>query len=206
MTCRSDAIFKNLQNGSEMEGCVFHKIPMSATIFRRLKDIGGGPNLHNVMVLPGVFGVVVQMTQRAYGEAKNLLMAALSSEYQHPKIAIAVDADVDIFNHSELMWALTTRVDPDRDVVIIPGTHNHAMDACLTELGAPGTGLWQRLGSKMLIDATKPPPADAAAHAALERIRPANPQLRLEDFAAADSLSLIEALPQRFFGSKMLRK
>src|SRR3990172_9605971 len=63
-------------------------------------------NLHNVMVLPGVFGVVVQMTSRYYGEAKNLLLAALSSEYQHPKIAIAVDADVDMFNHSELLWAL----------------------------------------------------------------------------------------------------
>ncbi len=206
MTCRDDAIFKNLQNGSEMEGCVFHKIPMSATIYRRLKDIGGGPILHNVMVLPGVFAVVVQMTQRAYGEAKNLLMAALSGEYQHPKIAIAVDADVDIFNHSELMWAITTRVDPDRDVVIIPGTHNHAMDACLTELGAPGTPLWQRFGSKMMIDATKPPPADAAAHAALERIRPAHPELRLEDFASAESMDLVKSLPKRFFGSKMLQE
>ena len=129
-----------------MEGCVFHKIPMSATIYRRLKDVGGGPNLHNVMALPGIFGVVVQMTQRYYGEAKNLLMAALSSEYQHPKVAIAVDADVDIFNHAELLWALTTRVNPQQDVVIIPGTHNHAMDASLPELGAPGTPLWQRLG------------------------------------------------------------
>ena len=43
MMRRSDAIFKNLQNGSEMEGCVFHKLPMSATIYRRLKDVGGGP-------------------------------------------------------------------------------------------------------------------------------------------------------------------
>ena len=109
LTRRQDAIFKNLQNGSEMEGCVFHKLPMSATIYRRLKDVGGGPNLHNVMVLPGIFGLVVQMTQRTYGEAKNLLLAALSSQYQHPKIAIAVDADVDIFNPSEPLWALSTR-------------------------------------------------------------------------------------------------
>jgi UbiD family decarboxylase len=36
MTRRRDAIFKNLQNGSEMEGCVFHKLPMSATIYRRV--------------------------------------------------------------------------------------------------------------------------------------------------------------------------
>ena len=204
MSRRSDAIFKNLQNGSEMEGCVFHKIPMSAAIYRRLKDIGGGPNLHNVMVLPGIFGVVVQMTPRAYGEGKNLLLGALSSEYQHPKVAIAVDADVDIFNPAELLWALSTRVDPDKDVVIIPGTHNHAMDASLQELGAPGTALWQRFGSKMLIDATKPPPTDVEAHAAFERIRPRNPQLRLEDFAAAESQDIVRALSPRFFGSKLL--
>ncbi len=205
MTRRKDAIFKNLQNGSEMEGCVFHKLPMSATIYRRLKDIGGGPNLHNVMVLPGVFGVVVQMTQRAYGEAKNLLLGALSSEYQHPKLVIAVDEDVDIFNPAELMWALVTRVNPERDVVIIPGTHNHAMDASLPELGAPGTPLWQRQGSKMLIDATIPPPCDAEARAAYERIRPRNPHLRLEDFAAAGSLDIVRSLPERFFGSQLLK-
>ena len=205
MTRRHDAIFKNLQNGSEMEGCVFHKIPMSATIYRRLKDVGGGVNLHNVMMLPGVFAVVVQMTQRFYGEAKNVLLAALTSEYHHPKIAIAVDADVDIFNHSELMWALATRVNPDKDVVIIPGTHNHGMDASLPELGAAGTGLWQRFGSKMLIDATIPPLADAEARAKFERIRPHNPELKLEDFAADASLPLVRGLPQRFFGSKLIR-
>ena len=205
MTHRHDAIFKNLQNGSEMEGCVFHKVPMSAAIFRRLKTVGGSPNIHNVMVLPGIFGVVVQMTPRAYGEAKNVLLAVLSSEYQHPKVAIAVDADVNIFNPLELLWALSTRVNPQEDVVTIPGTHNHAMDASLPELGAPGTALWQRLGSKLLIDATIPPPADAAARSNFERIRPRNPQLRLEDFVAEQSLPLVRALSPRFFGSNLLQ-
>jgi len=147
----------------------------------------------------------VQMTPRAYGEARNILMAALSSEYQHPKVAMAVDADVDIFNPSELLWALSTRVNPQADVLIVPDTHNHAMDASLPEIGAPGTSLWQRRGSKMLIDATIPPPADAAARAMFERIRPHNPQLRLEDFAAAESLALVRALPPLFFGSKLLQ-
>lgn len=204
MTRRRDAIFKNLQNGSEMEGCVFHKIPMSATILRRLQAVSAGAEVHNVMALPGIFGVVVQMTARYYGEAKNLLMAALSGEYQHPKLAIAVDADVDIFNHTELLWALSTRVNPAEDTVIIPGTQNHAMDASLPELGAAGENLWQRFGSKMLIDATIPPPADAEARSAFERIRPHNPDLRLEDFAAEDSLPLVRALSPRFFGSKLL--
>ena len=205
MTRRHDAIFKNLQNGSEMEGCVFHKIPMSAAVLRRLRTVGGGPNIHNVVTLPGIFGLVIQMTARAYGEAKNVLMAALSSEYQHPKMAIAVDADVDIFNPLEILWALSTRVNPQEDVVVIPGTHSHAMDASLPELGAPGTALWQRFGSKMLIDATIPPPADAAKRAMFERIRPPNPKLRLEDFASAESLPLVRALSGRFFGSKLLQ-
>ncbi len=206
MTRRRDAIFKNLQNGSEMEGGVWTKIPMGAAIYRRLRDVGGGPILHNVAVLPGIFGLVVQMTPRYYGEGKNLLLAALSSGYQHPKIAIAVDADVDVFNPSELLWALCTRVNPQADVVVIPGTHNHGMDASLPELGATGTGLWQRHGSKMLIDATIPPPADAAARSQFERIRPHNPHLRLEDFAADDSLPLVRALAPSFFGSRLIRR
>ena len=144
------------------------------------------------------------MTPRAYGEAKNLLLAALSSEYQHPKIAIAVDADVDIFNQSELMWALNTRVDPEKDVVIIPGTHNHAMDASLPELGAPGTGLWQRFGSKMLIDATDPAarrrrgPRHVRAHPARQSGATAGGLRR------RGSLALVRALSPIFFGSKLL--
>ena len=128
----------------------------------------------------------------------------MSSEYQHPKVAIAVDQDVDIFNPSELLWALTTRVNPAEDVVVVPGTHNHAMDASLPELGAAGQPLWQRLGSKMLIDATIPPPNDPRAREQFERIRPLNPGLRLADFAAAGSRGLVDSLPTRFFGSKLL--
>jgi len=205
LTRRRDAIFKNVQNGSETEGCVFHKVPMSAMIYRRLRDVGGGANIHNVLILPGIFAVVVQMTQRFYGEAKNVLLAALSSEYQHPKIAIAVDEDVDIFNHSEILWALATRVNPAEDVIVVPGTHNHAMDPSLPELGAPGAPLWQRRGGKLLIDATIPPPADAEARAVFERIRPPNGDtVRLADFARADYLDLVRRLPEQYFGSRLL--
>jgi len=91
VTMRNDAIFKNVQNGTEVEGCVYHKVPMSAQILRRARTVGGLADVKNVLVMPGIFGVVVQMKPRYYGEARNVLMSVLSSEYQHPKVAIAVD-------------------------------------------------------------------------------------------------------------------
>ncbi|HEY7677969.1 MAG TPA: UbiD family decarboxylase [Candidatus Methylomirabilis sp.] len=186
LTMRSDPIFKAIQNGSEVEGCVFHKVPMSATIFRRLRHIGGGVDLKNVLILPGIFAVVVQMTPRYVGEARNVLMSALASEYHHPKVAIAVDEDVDIFNPTELLWALSTRVNPQEDVVVVPGVRLHPMDPTGREIGGPGQPVWQRLGSKMLIDATKPPLADPAGREVFTRIHPpGHGAVFLKDFLGA---------------------
>ncbi|MBI4523846.1 MAG: UbiD family decarboxylase [Deltaproteobacteria bacterium] len=183
MTMRRDAIFKSLQNGSEVEGCVYHKVPMSAAIFRRVRNIGGFVDLKNVLVQPGIFGVAVQMTPRYYGEAKNVLMGALSSEYFHPKIAIAVDEDVNIFSENDILWALSTRVDPEKDITVIPGVRIHSMDAAAREMGVVGQLTWQRFGSKVLIDATKPPTSDPAARSQFERVKPIGfGQILLKDF------------------------
>ena len=183
ITMRKDAIFKNVQNGSEVEGCVYHKIPMSAAIYNRIKNIGGFVDLKNVMTLPGIFGVVVQMTPRYYGEAKNVLMGVLSSEYQHPKVAIAVDEDVDIFNNTEIVWALSTRVNPAEDIVVVPGTRIIPMDPTGKELGMAGHPSWQRLGGKVIIDATKPPTCDPEARDLFERIQPiGRGEIKLEDY------------------------
>lgn len=183
MTMRQDAIFKAIQNGSEVEGCVYHKVPISATIFRRVRDVGGFVELKNVLVLPGIFGVVVQMTPRYWGEAKNVLLAALSSEYFHPKVAIAVDEDVNIFSENDILWALSTRVNPQEDIMVIPGVRIHSMDPTAREMGVVGQPSWQRFGSKVLIDATKPPTSEPQQRSLFERIRPPNlAKVRLKDY------------------------
>ncbi|MBI2954299.1 MAG: UbiD family decarboxylase [Chloroflexi bacterium] len=183
MTMRRDAIFKNIQNGSEVEGCVYHKVPMSAAIYNRIKTIGGFVDLKNVMTLPGIFGVVVQMTPRYYGQARNVLLGVLSCEYLHPKVAIAVDEDVDIFNNTEIIWALNTRVNPEKDIVVLPGMHLIPMDPTGAEFGTTGQPGWHRIGGKVLIDATKPPTCDPEARDQFERIRPIGKgEIKLEDY------------------------
>ncbi len=185
MTMRREAIFKAIQNGSEVEGCVFHRVPMAATLYRRLSSVAGFVQLHDVRILPGILGLVVQMTPRFHGEAKQVLLAALASEYLHPKIAIAVDEDVDIYQDWEILWSLTTRVDPERDVAVIGGLRGHAMDPSLLELGEPGTAAWQRLGGKIVVDATGPPTSVPDERAVFERVKPLNnEEIRLEDFLA----------------------
>jgi 2,5-furandicarboxylate decarboxylase 1 len=192
VTMRHDAIFKNVQNGTEVEGCVYHKVPMSAQILRRIRTVGGFADVKNVLVLPGIFGVVVQMNPRYYGEARNVLLAVLSSEYQHPKVAIAVDEDVDIFNYAEVLWAISTRVNPEQDIVVIPGAKIHAMDPSCPEFGTPGAPGWHRIGGKVLIDATKPPECDPKRRFEFERLRPVGWEtVQLEDYLPAGSPSLV---------------
>jgi len=183
MTRRKDAIFKNIQNGSEVEGCVFHKIPMAAEIYNNIVKVNGYADIKNVLTLPGIFGVVVQMTPRFYGEAKNVLLGVLSSAYLHPKVIIAVDEDVNIFNYWEIIWAINTRVDPQNDIITIPNTRMIPMDASTREITPVGGNTWQAIGSKVIIDATKPPTSDPIARDRLERIKPMGYEtVRLEDF------------------------
>jgi 2,5-furandicarboxylate decarboxylase 1 len=174
MTMRRDAIFKANQNGPDVEGCLYHRVPMSAALFRDLRHVGGYVDLKDVYAHWGsIFGVVIQMTPRFYGEAKNVLLASLSGAYLHQKFAIAVDDDVDIYDPANIAWAISTRVDPVQDIIIIPGMRGHALDESVTKkFRKPDVTIRQELVSKVLIDATKPPTSDPERRALYEKIRP----------------------------------
>jgi len=62
------------------------------------------------------------------------------------KAIVVVDDDVDVHNASEVLWAVSSSVDPARDVVIIPGTPTDTLDH------APSL---PNYGSKLGIDATR---------------------------------------------------
>jgi 4-hydroxy-3-polyprenylbenzoate decarboxylase len=69
----------------------------------------------------------------------------------YTKFVIVVDDDINIRNWKEVIWALSTRVDPSRDMSLIENTPIDYLD-----FASPVSGL----GSKMGIDATNKLPGE----------------------------------------------
>jgi UbiD family decarboxylase len=94
----------------------------------------------------GMFNVRVSLRQRVPGEARNAITACLSS-LANIKNVFVVDPDIDVFSDEQVDWALATRFQPDRDIVVLGGMRTLPLDPSLT------TG---RVGGKAGFDLTWP--------------------------------------------------
>lgn len=161
ITMRQNAIYYALQGGRPIaESQVLDALPMEVVLFERIKDVGGFVDLKDVVAPPYVGGchvVIVQLTPTVEGQVNDVLMAALSSPYIHPRIVIAVDDDVDPHDPQQVLWSLSTRCNPAEDVFIVNKTKGLILDPTARLLTPPEVFPQIRLGSKMGIDATKPP-------------------------------------------------
>ncbi|MEE2654201.1 MAG: UbiD family decarboxylase [Pseudomonadota bacterium] len=99
------------------------------------------------------YRVAVVSIQKSYpGHAKRIMMAIWSylRQFMYTKFVIVVDHDIDARSWEDVIWAISTNVDPSRDCTIIENTPIDYLD-----FTSPISGL----GSKMGIDATtKLPP------------------------------------------------
>ncbi|HHY39611.1 MAG TPA: UbiD family decarboxylase [Clostridia bacterium] len=73
------------------------------------------------------FLAIISMDKKNPGEPKNVALAAMMT-YVNIKHVIVVDPDVDIFDAGQVMWALSTRVKPERDVFYVPYAQGHELD------------------------------------------------------------------------------
>ena len=96
---------------------------------------------------------VVQMKKSYAGHAKRVMFGVWSflRQFMYTKFIVVVDEDVDIRDWKEVIWAITTRVDPVRDTVMVDNTPIDYLD-----FASPISGL----GSKMGIDATNKWPGE----------------------------------------------
>jgi 2,5-furandicarboxylate decarboxylase 1 len=116
--------------------------------------------IHNALgrVIPNVTGVHVPLSgtssftayvaikQSRPGEAKHVIPIVLGVDH-YLKLVIVVDDDIDVFDESEVLWAVATRMQADRDLVTIGGSLGAMLDPSADERGVT---------AKLGIDATRP--------------------------------------------------
>ncbi|MDO6459265.1 4-hydroxy-3-polyprenylbenzoate decarboxylase [Granulosicoccaceae sp. 1_MG-2023] len=96
---------------------------------------------------------VVSMKKQYPGHAKRVMMGVWSflRQFMYTKFVVVVDDDVDVRKWEDVIWAITTRMDPARDTTLIENTPIDYLD-----FASPVAGL----GSKMGLDATNKMPGE----------------------------------------------
>ena len=172
ITHREDPIFRHIQATWFTDHHPLITLPMEATYYNRLRDTHGNTEIIDVFVPPWAsqFLMIVQMRARWDGQVRDTLMSALSGPNLHVKVAIAVDEDVDIYDASDVLWAVACRCNPETMAHVVPGTRLHPLDISIPEVRKDYTVM--RVGGKLAIDATKPATWRGEERDKFARVRP----------------------------------
>jgi 2,5-furandicarboxylate decarboxylase 1 len=144
---RKDAIYYNLH--MPWENTWLAAPTRYAAIRQALKTAGVQVKDINVTLGGCAFWHAVISIKKQPGEAKNALLAALS--VMDLKHVVVVDDDIDVFDPTDVEWAIATRVQGDRDVMIVGNARAKPLDPSLPQ----GAGIVPT-GAKVGIDATIP--------------------------------------------------
>ncbi|HOL36639.1 MAG: UbiD family decarboxylase [Proteobacteria bacterium] len=122
---------------------------------------------------------VISIRKSYAGHAKRVMFGLWSflRQFMYTKFIVVTDDDVDIRDWKEVIWAITTRMDPVRDTLLVPGTPIDYLD-----FASPVSGL----GGKMGLDATHKWPGETAR----EWGRP----IRMDEAVAARVQHLLDVL------------
>ncbi|HVL36816.1 MAG TPA: UbiD family decarboxylase [Burkholderiales bacterium] len=146
ITHRRQPIFQTMNGGGYEHVTVGNMITREPLLERFVRHIS--PRVKAVHLPPysGGFTAIVALDKPQPGEAKNVALAAMGAHVNF-KTVIVVDADVDIFDPADVMWALSTRARWDRGLSAIANAHTNELDPSSEEHG---------IVAKMIIDATLP--------------------------------------------------
>jgi UbiD family decarboxylase len=169
ITHRRDAIFQDITVG-HLDHLMLSTTPIEANLYRAVRAMV--PTVKAVRV-PAPFTCYVSIDQRISGQAKNAILAVLGADL-YMKRVVVVDHDIDIFNDRQVNWAIATRCQPDRDIVIITNARGSDLDPSTREDG--NTSKWG-------VDATAKP--SLAAYTPRHRIpKEVWQRINLKDFEA----------------------
>lgn len=158
ITTRKNPILQTLVGPGE-EHVNLVGIPTEASIFNALRDALPGlvTGVYAHSAGGGKLLAVLQCNKQCPLDDGRVRQAALLAfgVYAELKNIILVDADVDLFDSNDVLWAMQTRLQGDRDIIVIPGVSCHVLDPSQSPdynplLSTKGTT------AKTLFDATVP--------------------------------------------------
>jgi len=146
LTHRRDATLQHIFVGHR-DNRILGGIPKEGSLFNAIHGVV--PTVRAVhFALSGCcrFNCYISVDKRVDGETKQAALIALGA-CDFVKNVIVVDEDIDVFNEEEVLWAVATRVQADRDVDILKDVKGNTLDPSQTD---------EIMTAKMIIDATKP--------------------------------------------------
>ncbi len=147
ITHQKDAIWQALLPGA-LEHKVLMGMPREPTIFQKVVE--AGVKCIDVNINPGGCSwlhAIVKIDKRKEDDGKSAIDAAFAG-HRSCKHVFIVDGDIDIYDPLQVEWAMATRFQGDRDLVIKPKERGSSLDPS----GEPGTQQTTKIG----FDLTKP--------------------------------------------------
>jgi 2,5-furandicarboxylate decarboxylase 1 len=160
VTHRRNPIFHTIVP-AEMEHLLLGSIPREATLLAHLqRSFPGVLDVHLSIGGVGRYHLFVKFSKKREGEPKNVILCAFGSHYDIKQVTV-VDDDVDVHDPLQVEWAVATRFQADRDLVVIAGAQGSVLDPSTTvgmdgPDGEPAPAHQQGISAKMGLDATKP--------------------------------------------------
>ncbi|TAK07593.1 UbiD family decarboxylase [bacterium] len=170
ITHRRHAVFQHIFTGHR-DTWVLGGIPKEGSLFNLIRGVV--PTTRAVhFPISGCcrFNCYISIDKKVDGETKQAALAALGA-CDFVKHVVVVDADINIYNEEEVLWAVATRVQADQNVDIIKNVKGNTLDPSQTD---------DIMTAKMIIDATRPLQRPFAAR--VEVPKEAMAETRLEDF------------------------
>lgn len=145
ITSRAKPIFHDIIPGYAAEHLLLGRSAREAHVYLRLKEMVPGLNALNYPKSGTHFHAYMSMKQTAQGQARQALMLLLGLD-PYLKLVVAVDDDVNVFDESEVLWALATRFQANKDMFMVPDAFCNRLDPSSHE----------GVSTKMALDATVP--------------------------------------------------
>jgi UbiD family decarboxylase len=196
ITRRRDALFQTSTIGgwslARTDTAQLNALRTEVMIWRALESAVREPiAVHATAASGGMFNLRVALRQRVPGEARNAIAACFGA-LVNVKHVFVVDPDIDIFSDEQMDWALATRFQADRDLVVMEGMRALPLDPSLAggRTGAKaGFDLTWPFGSATRIETRVPePPRFAGARfPSIEAALAHGPKFFEELMAAVDS-------------------